>query len=311
MRYAASRPAPLCLALVAGLALAAGLTAGGEKAGGDLEARHAQEVEAWRQDRLERLRQPDGWLSLVGLAWLEEGVNACGSDPANAVPLPAPAPPRAGVFVRRGDQVTFVAAPGSAVTHQGQPVERLPLVADADGAPTVLELGTINFHVIRRGERLGVRSKDSQSPVRAAFEGIDHYPVSREWRVEGRFEPYEPPKPVPVPNVLGTVDDELSPGAVVFAAAGRTLRLDVLEGADEDEVFVIFGDATNGEETYGGGRFLYADLSPGGLVVLDFNRAYNPPCAFTLFATCPLPPKQNRLPLAVRAGEKKYGEGHH
>jgi hypothetical protein len=116
---------------------------------------------------------------------------------------------------------------------------------------------------------------------------------------------------VPVPTVLGTVDDELSPGAVVFEADGRYLRLDVLEGAEEHEVFVIFGDTTNGAETYGGGRFLYANLEPGGRLVLDFNKAYNPPCAFTPYATCPLPPRQNRLPLAIRAGEKKYGEGHH
>jgi len=175
----------------------------------------------------------------------------------------------------------------------------------------LLELRTIQFHLIRRGDRLGVRSKDSESPVRTEFRGIEHYPASWEWRVEGRFEPYEPPKHVPVPTVLGTVDDELSPGAVVFEAEGRTLRLDVLEGADEHEVFVIFGDTTNGTETYGGGRFLYADLEPGGRLVLDFNKAYNPPCAFTPYATCPLPPKQNRLPLAIRAGEKKYGEGHH
>lgn len=295
------------LSLLAVLALAACAETSAE----DPVARHAQEVESWRQDRLERLERPDGWLSLVGLAWLEEGENACGSDPASAVPLPATAPPSAGVFLRQGSDVTFVAAPGAGVTHQGRPVERLPLVADADGAPTVLELGTIRFHLIRRGERLGVRSKDSQSPVRTEFQGIEHYPVSWEWRLEGRFEPYDPPRPVPVPNVLGSIDEELSPGAVVFAAAGRTLRLDVLDGDDEDEVFVIFGDETNGAETYGGGRFLYAGREPGGRVVLDFNKAYNPPCAFTPYATCPLPPRQNHLPLAIRAGEKKHGEGHH
>lgn len=292
--------------IVASLALAAGPASGT----GEAAARHAQEVESWRQERLERLQSPDGWLSLVGLAWLDEGENVCGSDPASTVVLPPPAPQRAGVFLRQGGAAEFVAAPGSGVTHENEAVKRLPLVADADGAPTVLELGTIRFHLIRRDDRLGVRVKDSESPARTAFAGIDHYPVSLDWRVVGRFEPYEPPKPVPVPSVLGTVTEEPSPGAAVFEVGGRTLRLDVLEGAEEQAVFVIFADETNGAETYGGGRFLYADRSAGGQIVLDFNKAYNPPCAFTPYATCPLPPPQNRLPLAVRAGEKKYGDGH-
>ena len=270
------------------------------------------DFEAWRQEREKGLRNPDGWLTLVGLHWLEEGENPIGSGEENHIVFPAGrAPARAGVLRLADGQVTLEAPAEAGITVEGKPVTTLALVSDKEGKPTILELGSLRFHVIDRGGRLGLRVRDRESPVLAAFPGVESYPFDPSWRVEARLERYDPPKKVPVPNILGTVDDEDSPAAVVFERDGRAYRLDGLEGGDQGELFLIFGDGTNGEETYGGGRFLITEAPAGGTVVVDFNRAYNPPCAFTPYATCPLPPRQNKLAVAVAAGEKNFGKGHH
>jgi uncharacterized protein len=272
---------------------------------------YVKEIEAWRQQRNEGLRRPEGWLSLVGLFWLEEGENRFGTDPGNKVILPeGRGPAVAGTLVRKGDTVHLQAAPGAGVQIDDRPVTEADLATDESGKPTVVHLGPLSFFVIKRGDRLGVRMRDPQGPALASFQGLDAYPVRPDWRVNARFEPYTPPKQVAVPNVLGTVDDTPSPGAVVFEHGGATYRLDAIPGGDDGSLFLIFADATNGTETYGAGRFLDTDPPKDGQVKVDFNKAYNPPCAFTAFATCPLPPQQNRLPLRVEAGEKKYGSGH-
>ena len=269
------------------------------------------EIEAWRAKRLASLKREDGWLSLVGLFWLEEGVNKIGADPkANRIALPEGSAPEAlGSLDLSGGVVTLKANPDAGLAVGGKPVTTMSLRTDADAdGPTVVERGRIRFYVIRRGPRLGVRVKDSQSPVRLSFHGIDSYPIDARWRFEARFDAYRPPKTVAVPNILGSIDNEKSPGAVVFAVGGRECRLDAVTEAGTDELFLIFGDATNGTETYGGGRFLYAKPpGPDGRVVVDFNKAYNPPCVFTPYATCPLPPRGNRLPIRIEAGEKKFG----
>ena len=270
---------------------------------------HVRELERWRQERHERLSAPDGWFSLVGLVWLKEGENTCGSDGSSDVRFPDSLPPIFGALSKNGEQVEFESSPGSEIQIDGRRQRRARLTSDAEGEPTVLEIGSVRFYLIQRGSRIGVRIKDSQSAALLAFEGVDHYPVDRRWRTEARFVPFDPPKQIPVPNVLGTVSDEPSPGAVELRMAGRTHRLDVLSGGD-GRYFIVFGDATNGQETYGGGRFLYADAADeDGRVVLDFNKSFNPPCAFTPYSTCPLPPRQNELELAVRAGERRYGAG--
>ncbi|NJL27255.1 MAG: DUF1684 domain-containing protein [Thermoanaerobaculia bacterium] len=297
--------------LVAALAIGSWSTPAGEPPAAD--ASFAPNLLAWRQDRLERLTSEDGWLTLAGLFWLEEGANTCGSDPSSNLVFPGRSvPPKIGVFYRRGEEVELEPAPGVAVTAAGEPIAgRLRLDSDATGVPTRLQLGSLDFHLIRRGDRFGVRLKDSQSPLRLHFPGLDYFPADVSWRVAARFEPHVPPKRVSVPNVLGTVNEEESPGAVVFERGGVSYRLDALPGS-EGELFLVFGDATSGKESYGGGRFLYADPPDAdGKVLLDFNRAYNPPCAFTAFATCPLPPPENKLKLAIEAGEKKFAGGHH
>jgi len=272
--------------------------------------RYRAEIEKWRADRVRRLTAEDGWLSVVGLSWLEEGDNSVGSAPSARVALfSGRTPARLGTIRLARGSASFTAAPGVSVTHGGKPVRTIALASDADGDPTILRHGTVSFYAIRRGDRLGIRVKDSAAPARREFQGIDGYAIDPKWRVAARFEPYNPKKSIPIPNILGNVTQEPSPGAVVFSIGGREYRLDAVEEEGEEDLFLIFGDRTNGTATYGAGRFLYAPRpGPDGKTFVDFNKAYNPPCAFTAYATCPLPPPQNRLPVAVTAGEKRYGE---
>jgi uncharacterized protein len=270
------------------------------------EGEYRGEIEAWRAEREEGLRADGGWLSLAGLHWLPEGNSSLGSQPMGDVVLPSSAPARVGTLSRDGDRVELALAPGVAATHEGEPFRRLELASDgAGGEPTVVELGTLSFHVIRRGERVGLRVKDSAAPSRTGFTGIESFPVDPRWRLDARFEPYDPPREIEVEDYAGGTQPSTVPGAVVFEVDGRSHRLDAIDAGEQ--LFLIFADRTSGEATYGGGRYLYADV-PGadGRVVVDFNRAYNPPCVFTPYATCPLPPRQNRLDLAVEAGEKTY-----
>ncbi len=270
---------------------------------------YRQEVEAWRKAREARLAAEGGWLSVVGLDWLAEGENRFGSDPKHPVVLPAgKAPALAGVLVVAGGKVTLKAEPGAGITLDGQPVGERVLRTDADGKPDVLRLGSLAFHVIKRGERLAVRLKDADSAARRSFKGVPAYPVKPAFRVEARFVPYDPPRQIPIASVIGTTEPMQSPGKVVFRLGGREVSLDPVLEPGSDELFFIFRDATSGRQTYPAGRFLYAPLPKDGKVVLDFNRAVNPPCAFTEFATCPLPPKQNWLPVPVPAGEKNAGK---
>ncbi len=272
---------------------------------------YVKKVETWQKERVDDLKKEDSWLTLVGLFWLDEGENPFGSDAGtNKVIFPeGKGPAVAGVLIREGKNVRVHAAPGAGVTSGGKPVTELALTSGAGGEPTVLELGTLSFFVIERGDRVGVRVRDKASPVRTSFHGLDFYPIRPEWHIDARFEPYNPPKKVAVPNVLGQVSESPSPGAAVFDWQGKTYRLDLL-GSVKDGLSTIFADATNGHETYGAGRFLDVGKPENGRIEVDFNTAYNPPCAFTSFATCPLPPADNKLTLAVTAGEKKFGEGH-
>lgn len=269
---------------------------------------HRADWEAWRQDRLDGLRQPDGWLALTGLYWLEPGTHAFGADSSNAVVFPPEAPGRIGEFVVEDSTVTMRVAPGVPVTHDGASVEEVALVDDTAGEPTVVSLGSMSWHAIRRSRGLGIRLRDAESPVLARFDGIETYDYDPAWRIEARLEPYEPPRTLPIPSITGVPEEEVSPGALVFRHDGAEHRLDVTGQPGAEQYFVVFSDATSGQETYGGGRFVYVD-APGedGRTVIDFNRAYNPPCVFTPYATCPLPPSQNRLPFRVEAGEKTFG----
>jgi hypothetical protein len=274
-------------------------------------ASYEQELEQWKAKRLANLKSEDGWLSLIGLFWLKEGENRFGSDPTNDIVLPeGKSPALAGTLRLAAGKVTLEAKPDAKVTSGGRPVAGTPLElkSDEDGEPTLLELGSLSFHVVKRGERLGLRVRDRENPARAEFKGTEYYPADGRWVLSARFEPYEPPKRVPILNVLGMETEETSPGRLAFEVGGREYRLEALKEKGEEQLFIIFADQTSGKETYGAGRYLYADPPDReGRVSLDFNRAYSPPCAFTRYATCPLPPAQNRLPLRVEAGEKFAG----
>jgi uncharacterized protein (DUF1684 family) len=268
----------------------------------------AEAHRAWRAERHRSLSAKEGWLSLVGLHFLAEGDNPAGSAPGLPVAL-AGAPARVGVFRLAQGRVTFRAEPGAGVTLKGAAVDETPLRHDAEGAPDVLALGTLRFHVIRRGDRFAVRVKDTASPALAAFQGVEAFPPDPAYRVVATFEAYPAPKSVDIPTVLGTTEAMPAPGLVHFKLKGRACTLQpVQEDGPGSKFFFIFRDATAGKETYPAGRFLYADPPKDGKLVLDFNRAVNPPCAFTPFATCPLPPKQNQLKVRIPAGEKTFGE---
>lgn len=270
---------------------------------------YVQATDAWHADREAHLAAADGWLTLIGRDWLEAGANTLGSAPGSTVLLPDwAAPAKAGVFLLEGGTVRFTPLPGSGLLLNGKPAVEKVLVADADGPPDLLQAGRVRFYLIRRGERFAVRLKDPENPARKAFRGVPRYPVDPAWRVVAEFVAYPSPQIRHIPTVVGTTEAMKAPGLLRFKVAGRELTLEPLVEDDaHPELFLIFKDATSAHGTYPAGRFLYADMPKDGKVILDFNRAINPPCAFTLFATCPLPPKQNHLGIAVVAGEKDPG----
>jgi hypothetical protein len=269
-------------------------------------ASYRAQMEKWRQQREENLKAENGWLTLAGLFWLKEGESTIGTSRENNLVLPpGSAPEKVGRFDFHGGKTVFQAAPGVTVTVNGKPVTRASLAADSAGSPDVLRIRNLSLFVIQRGSRFGVRLKDKDSEARRKFAGTHWFPIAEEYRVTAKFVPYSPPKKIAVPNILGDVEQEDSPGYVEFTLEGRQFRLDpVSEG---DGLFFIFKDLTGGKETYPSGRFLSTDLPQNGEVVLDFNQAVNPPCAFTPYATCPLPPAQNHLPVRIEAGELRYG----
>ena len=273
------------------------------------EAAYRADVDGWRAARDERLRAPDGWLSFVGLVWLKPGVNRFGSARDNDVRLPDSVPAHGGAFVVDGHAVRLVVEPGAPLTLGGRPAKTAPFRTDAAPGPDVLQSGTVTWQVIERGERLGVRIKDSASPARRAFRGTRWFAIDPAYRVVARFLPRAGAAEMVVPDASGGHQTLKSLGTLDFTLLGKPQRLDpVLDGDDDADPLIVFRDLTSGRETYGAGRFVRALRQTDGTFVVDFNRAYAPPCAFTPYATCPLPPAQNRLPIAVRAGERSAAD---
>lgn len=280
--------------------------------GSDL-AQERTNVEQWKAKRLASLTSDTGWLTLAGLYWLKPGENTFGRAKSNTLVLDNESlAERAGSFVVKDQKVHFVARKGTVVTHDGKPVSDIELASDLTSDPTVLKSGSLSFYLIERVGKLGIRVRDSENPHRKNFTGLQYFPVDDSWVVDAHFEPYNPRKKVPIINILGMQEDMDAPGALVFTHDGKEYRLDaLLEDPADKELFIMFADGTSGKETYGAGRFMYVPLpSADSIVRLNFNKAYNPPCAFNVFATCPLPPPQNKM-MAVRveAGEKTYA-GH-
>lgn len=261
-------------------------------------AQHRRAVMAWRAAREARLRDPDGWLALVGLHWLEPGANSFGSDPGNDLVLRgADLPARVGSLLLADGEVRL--------RREGE--EDAVMQPDVSGEPTIVRLGTLRMHVIKRGRRWALRVRDVEAPALAAFRGMESFEVDPSWRIDARFEPAPAGTTVEIVDVTGGVDHEPISGTVTFERDGGTWRLQALPGDVDGSLWLIFADATNGRATYGGGRYLYTEpVSGAGVVTVDFNLAYNPPCVFSSFATCPLPPAANRLGLAIEAGERAY-----
>jgi hypothetical protein len=264
------------------------------------------ELARWRSERAATLAEDDGWLSVVGLFWLEEGQTSFGSGPDIGIPLRPPLPELAGhLELRDGSVRVWLAPEVEAGLEMGADGWRA-LRSDAAGEPDRLRFGEQRLYVIDRGGRLGVRLIDGAAPARERFEGLAWYPPGEEWRIRGRFVRHPEPRTLSIADVTGGTIRYESPGVVAFEVEGREVELHpVLSGREGSErLFFIFRDATSGRETYGAGRFMYAPLPEDDVVELDFNRAYSPPCAFTAYATCPLPPRVNWLDVAIEAGEK-------
>lgn len=278
------------------------------------QAAFEADQQAWRDTRRERLLAPDGWASLVGLHWIEPGAHRVGSDEDNGIRI-AMGPAHLGVLRNDDGAVVFTPEADANVQLDDAPMAgAAPLRTDADpGGASVLSFddGKGLATVIARDDRLALRVKHADAPTRTGFTQIDHWPGGRDWVVDARFEPHPDGRTIQIANIIGSLDDMANPGAVVFERDGREYRIEALDEGG-DELFLIFADRTSGHGSYSAGRYLYVP-KPGadGRVPVDFNRAYNPPCAFTAFATCPLPPPENRLDLAITAGEKAYASADH
>ena len=276
----------------------------GRLAGADDSYTHF--VESQWAERVVQLTKADGWLTLIGLHFLHEGDNTVGHSAENTIILAA-GPARIGTAsLSAAGEVTFAPAPAAEVQIDGQPAHAGKLrPAESGGKPSLVSSGTVSFFVIERGGRKALRVRDSAAERRTHFLGIDHFPVDPSWRIEADWIPFAEPRRIPIADVIGNTSDETTPGKAVFQRDGRTYELWPIVDAPDKTLFFIFSDSAGGGATYMM-RFLDAEPPKDGKVVLDFNLATNPPCAFTPFATCPLPPGQNHLPIAVTAGEKIY-----
>jgi uncharacterized protein len=265
------------------------------------------EIQKWRQDYEAKLKGDDGWLAVAGLFWLKEGINTLGTDAKlNIVLPPNSTPGKVGSLELRSGVVTLRVADGVTVTANDQPVRVLELKSGADNqTPDSIRVGALKLTIIKRGERFGLRVRDRNSLGRREFTGLHWFPVRESYRVEATFTPFEKSTEITIINVLGDEVKMRNPGILSFKLNGQDFQLKpVVE--EEGKLFIIFRDLTAGKSTYPAGRFLDADAPKDGKVILDFNEATNPPCAFTAYATCPLPPKQNYLPIAIEAGEQTY-----
>lgn len=266
---------------------------------------YPQQYKEWRKKRIEALKAENGWLNLVGLLWLEHGKNTFGSGSNNHLVFPPESIPKyAGYFQRNGDSVTLVTADKVNITINGIPVKNTLLLANDSSVSPVCAYRSLRWTIIKRGERMGIRLRDLNSPAVKNFHDIAIYPLRDSWKITATLHTENIPATIPITNVLGQTSEQKVAGRLTFKINNTEYSLDALE--EDGELFIIFADATNKKETYPSGRFLYAvKPAPGGTTVLDFNKAINPPCAFTPYATCPLPPRQNRLPVAITAGEKR------
>jgi uncharacterized protein (DUF1684 family) len=274
---------------------------------------YQRSIAEYRAQTEARLKAEDGWLTVVALEWLKEGDNRVGSNPNFEVRLPKAAPDRVGTLTLRAGKVRFRPEKGVAITFNGAPAVETELKPDITPQYDKLAVGRIKFFIIQREQRFGVRIKDNDSVARRDFTGLKWYPVDESWKVQAKFVPYDKPRKFAFETLAGLREEAEAPGYVTFQHGGKEYRMEpVLDGTD---FWFVMRDQTSGKTTYGASRFLYAPMpktgtARPGTLEIDFNKAENPPCVFTDYATCPLPPPQNRLPVAVTAGELMYGKRH-
>ena len=292
------------LTLVSAIALAR--RAGSESP----DAAYVEEFEKWKAEQTDDLKA--NWLSLAGLFWLRPGVNTFGTDASNAIMFPK-GPAHAGEFVLEGKNVTLRLEPDTKAMIAGQPATTAKLDPDTSNHATKVEMGSLVFHVIVRGEKVGIRVRDRESAEARDFKGMRFYPLDLSYRITATWVPSDGHRKVAIPTAIGDVSEEVTPGTVQFKVNGAEVTLTALGGDPSTGLFFVFNDVTAKSDTYPGGRFLDTGAVEDGKVVLDFNRAYNPPCAVTPYATCPLAPKENRLGVAIPAGEKfdRAAHAHH
>jgi len=270
-----------------------------------IDPQYRAQIEHWRQQREAALKADWGWLTVSGLFWLKDGANTIGSDAASDIVLPESAPARLGTLEIASGQATFTASTPP-VTFNGKPVSKTEMIPDS---LDVLAVGSLRLLLIQRGSRLGIRLKDNNSKARREFTHLSWYPIDESWKITAKFIPAPSATKMVFDSVIGEKETMDSPGYAEFERGGKTYRLQA--ASEGDMLFFVIRDQTSGKTTYPASRFLYTDPPRDGVVILDFNKAENPPCAFTNYATCPLPPPQNRLPLAITAGEQKYeGSAH-
>lgn len=266
-------------------------------------------IEQWRAQKEVHLRSDEGELTWAGLFWLKEGRNTLGTDVNNDIVLPEHVGAATiGHIAFDSGRVELHVTNGTPVMVNGKRVTTLPLQSDMTGQPTIVHIGAANLFLIKRDKQYIIRVRDQHSHARRSFTSREWFPVDEAYCLMATFVPHDPPKPITITDIIGTIAHKFSSGCAVFEWHGQTLRLDAEPRTQG--LFFNFRDATNGVTTYPSGRFLYADLPNAGKVVLDFNKAYSPPCAFTDFATCPLPPSQNHLSVPIEAGEQYHGAQH-
>ena len=265
-----------------------------------------QEHARWQEARIERLKSKTGWLNLAGLYWLKKGRNTFGADSSNNIIFPAKAPPHIGSYFLRDGKIRFIPQEGVPVKHGDSLATEMDITTDRSGQATLLEYGSLAWFIIERDSLFGIRLRDYEHPAIREFNGIKSFPAGREWIIPAEFRAFDEPRELLIPTVIGTLEKNTCPGILRFGINGS--RQELYPSGTEEGLFIVFADETNGIETYGGGRFIYIEKEVrDGKVMIDFNRAYNPPCAFTPFATCPLPPRQNFLSVRIEAGEKFAG----
>jgi uncharacterized protein (DUF1684 family) len=268
---------------------------------------YKEEITQWHEKRIQSLQSEQGWLNLAGLFWLKEGKNTFGSDASNDIVFPAGKSPNflGSIYLQNGE-VSIEILPDKEVFSEETLILQTKIFSNSLPNPLTLKHGALRWFVIKRGDKYAIRLRDLQSPALQSFEGIKMYSIHEKWKVNARLLPPTQAKKIAITDVIGMTSMQEFAGTLVFEMQGKEFRLDAVDNGKD--LFILFADKTNQNSTYGAGRFLYAEKPDNeGNVILDFNKSINPPCAFTEFATCPLPPKQNFLNIAIKAGEKKYG----